>query len=136
MRRSALLIVLAAGLLVGACARLPASQTVGDLRVTVSTEPTPARVGDSLVKATITTKGGAPFSPSRVTFHYYPFVYRDKDSLASPDEAVRVVEPKAGPDGHAAKLNFEKPGPWRVTLKITRPDAPPAIVTFTFDVRA
>lgn len=49
---------------------------------------------------------------------------------------VRVVEGAPAQDEYRAKAKFDKPGPWKITLKIVRPDRPAAFVTFTFDVRA
>lgn len=120
---------------VAACGRDVSRQTVGDLVVTFSTEPNPVRVGEALLKVRITAKGGIPISPSAVRFHYYPFVFRVKDSLASPDEVVRVADASPDQDGYSAKVTFEKPGPWKVTVKIIRPEKPDTLVTFTLDVR-
>jgi len=107
-----------------------------DLAVTLLSEPRPPRVGENLLRAHVTGRDGKPVSLSGIRFHYYPFVHRDKDSLASPDEVVRVVEGEKAHDGYRARATFDKPGPWKVTLKIFRPDKPEAMVTFTFNVRA
>ncbi len=107
----------------------------GDLAVSLVSEPRPARVGENLLRAHVTGREGKPVSLSGIRFHYYPFVHRDKDSLASPDEVVRVVEGEEAQDGYRAKATFDKPGPWKVTLKVLRPDKPEVVVTFTFDVR-
>lgn len=117
------------------CGREFATRTMGDLRITASFEPNPPRVGENTLKVRVTEKGGQPITPSEVRFHYYPFVFRVKDSLAAPDEVVRVTDAVAGPDGYTAKVNFEKPGPWKVTVKIVRPEKPETFATFTVDVR-
>ncbi|MBI2455684.1 MAG: FixH family protein [candidate division NC10 bacterium] len=107
-----------------------------DLAVTLVSEPSPPRVGENVLRARVSGRDGGGVSVSGVRFHYYPFVHRDKDSLASPDEVVRVLEGTSGEGGYRAKATFDKPGLWKVTLKIVRPDRPEAILTFTYDVRA
>jgi len=111
-------------------------QGTADLAVTLLSEPSSPRVGENLLTARVSGRDRKPISLSGIRFHYYPFVYRDKDSLASPDEVVRVVEGEKAQDGYRVKATFDKPGPWKVTLKIIRADKPEAVVTFTFDVRA
>lgn len=128
-----LLLLLALPLLAG-CGQSRAG--AADLAATLASEPNPPRVGDNLLRVRVAGRGGAPVPIAGVWFHYYPFVHRDKDSLASPDEVIRVVEGEKAEDGYRAKATFDKPGPWKVTLKIFRPDKPEAMVTFTFDVRA
>lgn len=133
MKRGAFL--LAFVVLLAACGREAATRKVGDLVIMLSAPTNDGRVGEVVVRAKIADRAGAPISPSAVRFHYYPFVDRVKDSLASPDEVVRVVEGIPGPDGYTAKVNFDKPGPWKITVTIARPQKPPADATFTFDVR-
>lgn len=106
------------------------------LAVTLVSEPSSPRVGENLLRARLAGRDGGAPAVSGVRFHYYPFVHRDKDSLASPDEVIRVVEGEKAVDGYLAKATFDKPGPWKVTLKIFRADRPETMVTFTFDVRA
>lgn len=133
MRRTLLVALVAATAV--ACTRAEGSRrTVGDLVVTLSAGASQVRVGEVLLKTAVRDAGGTPVQPAQVRFHYYPFVHRVKDSLASPDEVVRVVE--AAPDGEAyvAKANFDRPGPWKVTVVVARPERPEATATFTFDV--
>lgn len=117
------------------CGREFATRTVGDLRVTASFEPNPPRVGENTLKVRVTEKGGKSITPSEVRFHSYPFVFRVKDAPADPDEVVRVMDALAGPDGYTAKVSFEKPGPWKITVKIVRPEKPDTFAIFTLDVR-
>lgn len=128
-------LLLAVAVLLTACGREVATRKVGDLVIMLSAPTNDIRVGEVVVRARVADRAGAPISPSAVRFHYYPFVDRVKDSLASPDEVVRVVEGVPGPDGYGAKVNFEKPGPWKVTVTVARPERPRADATFTFDVR-
>lgn len=134
MKRGVCLLAVLATLL-AACGREAATRNVDDLVIMLSVPTNDIRVGEVVIRARIADRTGAPIPPSAVRFHYYPFVDRVKDSLASPDEVVRVVEGVAGPDGHAAKVNFEKPGPWKVTVSVARSERPRVDATFTFDVR-
>jgi len=111
-------------------------QTRGDLAVRLVTEPSPPRVGDIVLRARLSSRGGQAISAEGVRYYYYPFVQRDKDSLASPDEVVRVVEGARSQDEYRANAKFDKPGPWKVTLRVLRSGQPDALLTFTFDVRA
>lgn len=133
MRRGAFLLALA--VLLAACGRETVMRKVDDLVIRLSADTRDIRVGEVTVRVSLADRAGAAVSPTAVRFHYYPFVDRVKDSLASPDEVVRVVEGLPGPDGFAAKVNFEKPGPWKVTVSIVRPEKPRADATFTFDVQ-
>lgn len=133
IRRAIGLLLLSLPLLAG-CGL--SKQRTADLAVTVVSEPSPPRVGDNVLKAGVSSRDGTAVPVSGIRFHYYPFIHRDKDSLASPDEVVRVTDGTAAGNEYRAKASFDKPGPWKVTLKIIRPDRPEALVTFTFDVRA
>jgi hypothetical protein len=105
-----------------------------DLAVRLASEPNPPRVGEVVLLARISDRRGHAVPVSGVRFHYYPFVQRVKDSLASPDEVVRVLEGEKVPEGYRAKATFDRPGPWKVILKVVRPDAPEVLRTFTLDV--
>jgi len=120
--------------LVTGCGRAGSGGT--DLAVILRSEPSPARVGDNLLVARVAGREGEAAGVAAVRFHYYPFVHRTKDSLASPDEVVRVVEGEKAPEGYRVKATFDKPGPWKVTLKVSRESGPDVLVTFTLDVRA
>ncbi len=132
--RRALLLLLPGLLLAAACS--PGPRRAGDVAVTLVSDPRPPRVGDALLLARVARQDGPAGTVSGVRFHYYPFVHRVKDSLASPDEAVRVVDGERAEDGYRARVTFDRAGPWKVTLKIFRPEGPEVILTFTLDVRA
>lgn len=132
--KKAFLLLLLASLAV-ACGRDRSAQPVGDLVVRLKAEPNPPRVGEIVLEATITDRGGKAVAPAEVHFHYYPFVHRVKDSLASPDEVVRVAAAATSGDTYRATVTFDKPGPWKVTVRITRLLQPDAMATFTFEAR-
>jgi hypothetical protein len=100
-----------------------------------SIEPAAPTVGEAVARLRVSSGGDAPAAPERVNLYYYPFVQRDKDSLASSDEVVRVVEADRAEDGYAAKLNLDRPGPWKVTARVPRGETPDVLATFTVHVR-
>lgn len=130
----ALMLLFAFLLVVAGCGH--SKQATADLAVSLVSEPSPPRVGENLLRARVAGRDGVPAAVTGVRFHYYPFIHRDKDSLASPDEVVRVADGEKAGDGYRLKATFDKPGPWKVTLKVFRPDTPETMMTFTFDVRA
>jgi len=132
--KNALLLLVMASVFAG-CGGEFSKREVGDLFVTFSHEPNPAHVGENSLRVRITDRGGKPIAPSEVLFHYYPFVFRVKDAPADPEEVVRVTDALAGADGYTAKATFEKPGPWKITVKIVRPEKPDTLATFTVEVQ-
>lgn len=135
MRKPILLVALVA-LLSAGCGMAHSQQTLGDLRVAIATAPSPAKVGENVIKVTLRDEAGQPVTASHVSLHYYPFVQRTKDILASPDEVVRVADAAPAEGAYSGTAKFDKPGTWKVTVKIARPGKPDTLPTFTFDVRA
>lgn len=96
---------------------------------------TSVQVGQQPIAVEIVPAGPEPAGDLGVLFHYYPFVYRVKDSLAAPDEVVRVVPAVASSEGYRATLELDRPGPWKVAVRIAQPGRPDSIVYFTLDVK-
>lgn len=112
------------------------SKEAGGLAIVFSTEPSPVRVGETTLIAKLAGENGSPVSVKSVRFHYYPFVFRVKDSLASPDEIVRVIDASVGQDRYSAKAKFDRPGPWKVVVRVVRDGKPDTDAIFTLDVRS
>lgn len=112
------------------------SREAGDLAIAFSTEPSPVRVGETTLIAKLADENGSPVSVKSVRFHYYPFVFRVKDSLASPDEIVRVIDASVEQGRYSAKAKFDRPGPWKIVVRVIRAGKPDTDAIFTIDVRA
>ena len=122
--------VLAAVVGTAACGVGLAEQATGDFTVSLSTDP-PVRAGEEPITVQIVPTGPEPAGDVEVLFHYYPFVHRVKDSLASPDEVVRVVPATPSSEGYRATLELDRPGPWKVAVRIIQAAKPDTIVYFT-----
>lgn len=105
-------------------------QTTEQFTVSLSTDP-PVRAGQETVTVNIVPKGSDPAKDLEVLFHYYPFVHRVKDSLASPDEVARVVPASLGSSGYQATLELDRAGPWKIAVRTKQADKPDTIVYFT-----
>lgn len=114
------------------CARdVFSAETESGLRVTLIVEPWPPRPGEVKVAAGILDKKGAAVEGARVRFFYWmPY----KGVPAAPEQQVKSVE-AAGKDGrYQAKVKLEKPGPWKIAVKVERPKKEPELATFTVNV--
>lgn len=112
-------------------------QDEGGLRLAFSVTPSPPKVGEAIARLSVSDDrtGTIPTSP-HITIYYYPFVFRNKDAQASPDEVVRLVEANHSGNGYSGKLKFSKPGPWKITVKVTQPSKSDVFATFTVDVQS
>ncbi|MBI3049063.1 MAG: hypothetical protein HYY76_12220 [Acidobacteria bacterium] len=135
MRHARLLLgatIVVGAILSAACTVGLAEQSTEDLTVSVVSE-TAVRVGERPFTVRIEPRGSEVTGDLKVLFHYFPFVHRVKDFLASPDEVVRVVPAARGPEGYAATLELDRPGPWKVAVRIIRADKADTIVYFTLE---
>lgn len=112
------------------------SKEAGGLAIAFSTEPSRVRVGETALIAKLAGEDGNRVSVKSVRFHYYPFVFRVKDSLASPDEIVRVIDASVEQDRYSAKAKFDRPGPWKIVVRVIRAGKPDTDAIFTLDVRS
>lgn len=127
--------VLAAVLGAAACEVGLAEQAMEDFTIRLSTDD-PVRVGEEPISIQIEPTGPEPAGDLEVVFHYYPFVHRVKDLLAAPDEVVRVVPAARSSDGYRATLALDRPGPWKIAVRIKRADKPDTITYFTINAEA
>lgn len=103
-------------------------------KVTLATEPASLSVGEAVVKATISDQDGRALGDkARVRFLYWK-AYEKVSS--APEEIVREASEvvRDGNLTYRTKVKLEKPGVWKVSVKIERPEKEPAAATFTLDV--
>jgi len=116
----------------GGCARdVFRAETEGGLEVALAVEPFPPRVGDATVRARVTDREGGMVEGAQVqVFYWVPY----KGVPAAPEQQVKSVE-AVGKDGrYQAKVKLEKPGPWKIAVKVERPRREPELATFTVNV--
>lgn len=121
-------------LVAAGCARGVWDQTTDRYAVALSLSP-PVQVGEEDVTVKITPRESQAAGDLQVRFHYYPFVDRVKDSLASPEEVARVTPARRDAGGYHAILKLDRPGPWKIAVRIGQAERPDEIVYFTVDAQ-
>ena len=124
--------IVVGAILSAACTVGLAEQSTEDLTISLASE-TAVRVGEQPFAVRIEPRDAEAAGDVKVLFHYYPFVHRVKDFLASPDEVVRVVPATLGSEAYEATLDLDRPGPWKVAVRVIRADKADTIVYFTLD---
>lgn len=104
-------------------------------KVTLAIEPASVSVGEVVLKARVTDPDGKALGKkARVRFLYWK-AYEKVPS--APEEIVREATEvvRAGDQTYRTKVKLEKPGVWKVSVKVERPEKEPSAATFTFDVK-
>lgn len=131
------LITAAVGALLAAafagCARdINRGETVSGHRVALEVAPSPPAPGEVRLAASVTDGHGARVEGARVRFFYWmPY----KGVPASPEQEMKAVDAKPADGRYAASVKLEKPGPWKIAVKVEQPGQEPDLATFTIDVR-
>lgn len=107
------------------------AETEGGLEVALAVEPSPPRAGDVAVAATVLNRKGAVVEGAQVRFFYW-MPYRGVP--ASAEQQVKVVEGSSGDGRYIAMVKLDKPGPWKIAVKVERPKREPDLATFTVTV--
>lgn len=128
MAALSLLLAIAAG-----CARdVFRAETEGGLEVALAVEPSPPRAGDVTVRARVTGREGGSVEDAQVrVFYWVPY----KGVPAAPEQQVKSVEAAGKGGQYQAKVKLEKPGPWKIAVKVERPRREPELATFTVNVQ-
>ncbi|TAK06574.1 MAG: hypothetical protein EPO39_08515, partial [Candidatus Manganitrophaceae bacterium] len=102
----------------------PQTKKTGDLTLTLSTEPTPPRDGENLLRLKITDASGKPVENAKVIFSY---------TMPMPGmKAVKV--PASFKNGkYEGKAKFGMAGTWEVTAIVTTPGKPEVQEKFTIE---
>jgi membrane fusion protein, copper/silver efflux system len=86
---------------------------IGDLTITLSTEPEKAKAGENTLRVKIVDNGGKPITDAQVSFQY---------TMPMPGMALSKTEAKHAKDGlYETKVNFAMAGTWDVTVMVVRP---------------
>ena len=91
----------------------PMEKKVGDLTLTVSTQPEKTKAGENTLGLKVTDKSGKPVTDAQVSFQY---------TMTMPGMALSKAEAKHSKDGfYETKANFGMAGEWEVTVIVRRP---------------
>jgi membrane fusion protein, copper/silver efflux system len=91
----------------------PQEKITGDLRLRMSTEPEPAKVGENRLRIEVKDTRGQPVTDATLTLEY---------SIDMPGMMIEKAQAShAGGGVYEAKLRLAMAGPWGVTVSIQRP---------------
>lgn len=109
-------------------ARAKLEKRAGGLTVALSTEPTPPRTGDNLIRVQVTETGGTPVSDATVRLAY---------TMPMPGMIPTTVPMKPGKAGlYEARANLGMGGRWDLTITIRRAGGAEIKETFSVTVGA
>lgn len=102
----------------------PQTRKVGDLTLTLSTDPTPLRDGENLLRLKVVDSSGKPVENAKVVFSY-----------TMPMPGMKAVQaPARLTDAlYEATAKFGMPGTWEVTVLLTLPGKPEAREKFVME---
>ena len=90
----------------------PMEKKVGDLTLTLSTQPEKTKAGENTLRLKLIDKSGKPVTDAQVSFQY---------TMAMPGMALSKAEAKHSKDGiYESKANFGMAGQWDVTVSVRR----------------
>jgi membrane fusion protein, copper/silver efflux system len=91
----------------------PMEKKVGDLTLTLSTQPEKTKAGENTLRLRVTDKSGKPVTDAQVSFQY---------TMAMPGMVLSKAEAKHSKDGiYETKANFGMAGEWEITIIVRRP---------------
>jgi Cu(I)/Ag(I) efflux system membrane fusion protein len=91
----------------------PMEKKVGDLTLTLSTQPEKTKAGENTLRLKVTDKSGKPVTDAQVLFQY---------TMNMPAMVLSKAEAKHSKDGfYETKANFGMAGEWDVTVMVRRP---------------
>jgi Cu(I)/Ag(I) efflux system membrane fusion protein len=91
----------------------PMEKKVGDLMLTLSTQPEKPKAGENVLRLKITDKAGNPVKDAQVSFHY---------TMNMAGMVLSKTDAKLSKDGfYESKANLGMAGEWDVTVIVRRP---------------
>jgi hypothetical protein len=100
-------------------------QTLGDASLSISSDPDPARLGLNRLHVRLIGAGGTPIEGGRVELRY---------GLES-DATLRVIPMRPAAAGlYDAEVEFDRPGPWQVSVALKREGVPDSSATFLYNI--
>ena len=91
----------------------PTEKKVGDLTLTLSTQPEKTKPGENILRLKVIDKSGKPVTDAQISFQY---------TMAMPGMVLSKAEGKHSKDGiYETKANLAMAGTWDVTVTVRRP---------------
>ena len=91
----------------------PMEKKIGDLTITLSTQPEKTKAGENILRLKIVDKDSKPVTDAQVSFQY---------TMAMPGMVLSKAEAKHSKDGfYETKVNLGMAGTWEVAVIILRP---------------
>jgi len=91
----------------------PTEKKVGDLTLTLSTQPEKTKPGENILRLKVIDKSGKPVTDAQISFQY---------TMAMPGMVLSKAEGKHSKDGiYETKANLAMAGAWDVTVIVRRP---------------
>ena len=108
------------------------TQKIDGLTVQLTSERNSPGVGETLFRARITEEDGRPLAGAKVDLPYF-MVY--EKFPAEPEHYVRVAQAREIREGsYEARIPLEKPGMWKISVRIRHDKKPPVVATFTVKI--
>lgn len=114
-------------------------QRIGDLKISLTTAPSPPKVGQNTLRIEVRDRSGAPVTEAQATF--YTFDVPPAYQIPQEYPVIEVAGKPAGDGVYTAEVNLKKPGLWKVAAKIHGagerhpPGRPVTTAWFTVDVK-
>ncbi len=100
-------------------------QTLGDASLSISSDPDPARLGLNRLHVRLIGADGKPIDGGRVELRY---------GLES-EATLRVTAMRPAAAGlYDAEVEFDRPGPWQVSVALKREGVPDSSATFLYNI--
>jgi hypothetical protein len=108
----------------GRSAPLTQTSAPSDVRINLLADRTTVPLGVQTVRVRVTDSAGTPLSRARVAFRY------GMESMLGMGGPSTVDADPEGPGTYMAKLNFQHPGAWQLTVVVERSGQPEARASF------
>ena len=102
-------------------------QSVGDITVALSTNPTPARLGSNVLQIQLVGPGEQPVTDADLEVRYGLEMESGRD---------RARAEHQGAGRYESSVDFATPGPWQVTVRVRRPQGSDLESSYLFNVAA
>jgi len=100
-------------------------QALGDANLSISSDPDPARLGRNRLHVRLSGADGKPIDSGRVELRY---------GLESEATLREIAMRPAAAGLYDAEVEFDRPGPWQVSVALKREGVPDSNATFLYNI--